>query len=113
MDLSARVRQVLRRLVISGIEPGDPQLEQVARLFAIHGRTLNRRLRAEGTTFKALVAETRYEIARQLLRDTPLPILEIAIALGYRDTTAFSRAFSGWCGTPPATWRLAHMPDSG
>jgi AraC-like DNA-binding protein len=113
MDLSARVRQVLRRLVVSGIEPGDPQLEQVAKLFAIHGRTLNRRLHAEGTTFKALVAETRYEIARQLLRDTPLPILEIAVALGYRDTTAFSRAFSGWCGTPPAAWRLAHMPDSG
>lgn len=111
MDLSARVRQVLRRLVVSGIEPGDPQLEQVAKLFAIHGRTLNRRLHAEGTTFKVLVAETRYELARQLLRDTALPMLEIAMALGYRDASAFSRAFSGWSGTPPAAWRLVQSPD--
>ena len=104
---------MLRRLIVRGVGAGDPRLGRVAGFFAIHGRTLNRRLADEGTTYKALVAEIRFEMARQLLRDTSLPMIEVAAALGYGDTSAFSRAFSGWSGTSPSAWRRANQHDSG
>jgi AraC-like DNA-binding protein len=35
-------------------------------------------------------------------------VSRIAAALGYGDTTAFARAFKGWSGAAPATWRREH-----
>jgi arylsulfatase A-like enzyme len=65
-----RVERVLRRLLIAGDPEGGASLEQMAALFSLHPRTLNRRLQAEGTSFRTLLDESRYRIARQLLRDT-------------------------------------------
>jgi AraC-like DNA-binding protein len=110
-DLAAQLRLVLRRLLIGGACKAETSLARVAELFAIHRRTINRRLRAEGTSFKGLIDETRYEIARQLLRDTGLPITEVAAALDYTDPAAFDHAFRRWSGTSPSAWRAVHAPD--
>jgi AraC-like DNA-binding protein len=107
-DLATQIRRVLRRLLLEGAGQTDTRLKQVSDLFAIHRRTLNRRLRAQGTSFKSLIDETRYDIARQLLRDTRLPVAEIAAALDYSQCSAFIRAFRRWSGTSPLTWREQH-----
>lgn len=103
-----RVRRLLRRLLVVDEDPECAHLCQVSELLALHPRTLNRRLRGEGTSFKGLIAQTRFEIARQLLRDTRLPIIEVAAALGYSDATAFIRAFRRASGSSPAAWRSEH-----
>lgn len=105
--LASKVQRVLRRLFITG-NSDRTDLAGVARLFSHHPRTLNRRLRAEGTTFASILAETRFEIARQLLRDTRLPVVEIARTLGYSDSTAFSHAFRHWSGSTATAWRSRH-----
>jgi AraC-like DNA-binding protein len=105
--LHERIQRVLCRLLITGVPASELRVEPVAALFGLHNRTLNRRLRADGTSFKALLDETRYRIARQLLRDTRLPMQELAITLGYADVTAFTRAFRRWSGVSPAAWRSA------
>ncbi len=107
-DLATQLRRVLRRLLIAGAGQEETSISQVSAVFAIHQRTLNRRLRADGTSFKALINETRYDIARQLLRDTRLAITDIATALDYSETAAFDRAFRRWSGTPPTSWRAKH-----
>ncbi len=107
LGLRERVRRVLRRLLIAGDPASGTSLERMAALFGLHPRTLNRRLQAEGTSLRALLEETRYRIACQLLRDTPLRAQELAVALGYADVTAFSRAFRRWSGTSPARWRAS------
>lgn len=104
-DLVIQLRRVLRRLLIGGACQSETCLGQVADLFAVHRRTLNRRLKAQGTTFKELVDATRYDIARQLLRDTQLPVAGVAAALDYSDSASFDRAFRRWSGTTPAAWR--------
>jgi AraC-like DNA-binding protein len=71
----------------------------------MHGRTLNRRLKARGTTFQSLVDEVRYEIARQLLEHTHMSMSQIAATFDYTDASAFTRAFRRWSGTTPAAWR--------
>jgi AraC-like DNA-binding protein len=95
------VRSVLRSMLLTSHSSAD----DVASLFSIHSRTLSRRLDAYGTSFQALVDETRFEIARQMLTDTSLDVGDIAATLGYARTSPFSRAFRRWSGTTPAAWR--------
>jgi AraC-like DNA-binding protein len=101
LDFVTKVRRVAR----AGLLVGQHSADQTAALFAMQRRTLSRRLRAEGTTYEALVAEIRYEVGRQLLSDTRMPIQEIAAAIGYADPSVFTRAFKRWSGTTPAAWR--------
>ena len=100
-NVSDQVIQILRPRVISG----DFTLETVAHCLTMHPRTLNRRLQAEGTTFRALRNETRLEVARQLLLGTRIDVTGIAAALGYAETSAFTHAFRRMAGIPPLEWR--------
>lgn len=106
--LAGKVRRLLRRLFVTGSGADGVDLRAVARLFAIHPRTLNRRLRAEGTTFSAILAEVRYDVALQLLRDTHLQTRDIAFVLGYSDSASFNHAFRRWSGTTSTAWRASH-----
>jgi AraC-like DNA-binding protein len=99
----------LRRLLRSRMAKGNCSVSAVADSVALHRRTLNRRLRAEGTKFRRLAAETRFEIARQLLADTSVPMVQVAIALGYSEASAFTRAFKKWSGRTPSEWRSRHL----
>lgn len=104
----SQVLRLLHRLFVSGSGPDGIDRQKVAQLFALHPRTLNRRLRADGTSLGALLSEVRYEIARQLLRDTRLSSAHIAYALGYSDAASFNHAFRRWSGTTPTAWRSAY-----
>lgn len=96
-----QVRSVLRTALLTDCAYAD----HIASLFSIHRRTLNRRLNEDGMSFKDLVEQERYEIARHTLLDTDLQVAEVAALLGYADASAFTRAFRRWSGTTPAEWR--------
>lgn len=100
-SLGYQVRRALQTLVVTG----SPSTSALARQFALHERSLRRQLQAEGTNVKQLVKQARFEVAKQLLRDTRLPVAAVAAALRYADVTAFTRAFRGWAGTTPGAWR--------
>jgi AraC-like DNA-binding protein len=103
-NLVAQVRAVLRGAILAG-HAGE---EQIAALFSLPKRTMHRRLVAEGTRFREIDAECRYDIARQLLEHSALAMAEIAAALGYAETSVFTRAFRRWSGTTPTLWRERH-----
>jgi len=107
--ISKKVRRVLYRIFIAGSGVEGVGLQSIARLFGLHPRSLNRRLRAEGTTFSALLAEARYDVARQLLRDTHLRTADIAFILGYAETASFNHAFRRWSGITATRWRLLEL----
>jgi AraC-like DNA-binding protein len=99
--LAHLVRRALRPMVFTG----TADEAAVARLFSLHPRALRRQLRAEGETFQGLLNGTRFDVARQLLRDTELRVAGIAAALHYADISAFTRAFRAQAGIAPAAWR--------
>lgn len=107
-DVVAQVRRVLRNLLFNG----RGSIDEVAQVFEVHKRTLNRHLRQHGLTFHELVEETRYHIARQMLRETDLAIVEVAAVLDYADAAAFTRAFRRWSGTTPGAWRTGRHRGS-
>jgi AraC-like DNA-binding protein len=100
-DFPEQVRVVLRAALITG----DTNAERVASLFSMHQRTLNRRLNMYGTGYHELVEEMLFEMARQMLSDSDLPVSEIATVLHYADARSFIRAFRRWSGATPARWR--------
>ncbi len=100
-DCAEQVRRALRSMLPAGL--GSE--ERVAELLALPARSLRRRLALQGTSFRGLVEQVRYEIARQLLLDTAMSTTEIAQCLDYGDASAFTRAFRRWTRQPPAAWR--------
>jgi AraC-like DNA-binding protein len=101
MGFADVVRGALHQMVLSGTSSAG----NVALLFGIHERTLRKRLTAEATSLHSLVSQTRFELAKQLLENTELPLSEIASALHFADAAVFSRAFRSWSNTNPRHWR--------
>ena len=71
----------------------------------INVRSLQRKLQAEGTTFKAVLNEVRLELADKYIRDQSLSLSEIAFLLGFAEISSFSRAFKRWTGASPSAYR--------
>ncbi|MEM9159860.1 MAG: AraC family transcriptional regulator, partial [Verrucomicrobiota bacterium] len=65
--------------------------------------------RAEGTTFQALLDDTRKELATRYLSDSGMANQEIAYLIGYKDSNAFQRAFRRWTGMTPQDMRASLM----
>ncbi len=82
-----------------------PNLEQIAALAGISGRTLQRLLADEGTTYSEVVEKWRFRTALDLLAIPRSSLNEIAQRLGYSDVANFSRAFSRWTNTTPGRYR--------
>lgn len=94
------------RRVLPGLIRREPvNQEAIARMFGMHPRTMSRRLAEEHMTLQELVEEARFEVARQLLRESSLGLTEIAADLHYSDASAFARAFRRKFGIPPGAWR--------
>lgn len=100
-----QVSEQVARLLRSRVIFGEVGLDGIAETLALHPRVLERALKREGTTFRALRNQTRVDVAQRLLRGTRLSITDIAAALGYADTSAFSNAFRLICGASPSGWR--------
>jgi AraC-like DNA-binding protein len=105
---TGRVVEQVRAVLHTSIVAGHASEAEVAALFTMRSRALNRRLAAEGTTFRELAAQCRYDIARQLLETSDMEMVEIAATLGYAESSVFTRAFRRWSGTTPTRWRQQH-----
>jgi AraC-like DNA-binding protein len=82
-----------------------PSAEDVAKSFDMSERSLRRQLSEDGRCFRDLLAEARYAKARYLLKQTTLPIDDIAVQLGYAESAAFIHAFKRWAGQSPNAYR--------
>lgn len=97
---TARVRDLLRRHLDQ-----LPELQEVAHTLDIHPQTLRRRLSAEGTSYKDIKTQLRRDTSLYFLGKQGLSIEEIAHRAGFSESSAFIRAFKGWTGVTPYTYR--------
>jgi len=99
-----KTSETIRKIILHN--PREvPDIEEVARILNISSRTLRRRLKIEGSGFKELLQETRYELAKSYLVDTDIKIEEISDLLGYNDSGNFTNAFKRWSGCSPSNYR--------
>ncbi len=79
--------------------------EDVIQTLHLSQRTLQRKLKEEGTSYKALLEETRKELAKEYVNDTSLSFSEITYLLGFSEQSNFTRAFKRWEGQSPSAYR--------
>jgi len=84
-----------------------PNIEVIAEELSIHPRALRRRLEAEGTSYRDILAEVRRRLAIEYLRKTNMTNEEIASRLGYSDAANFRHAFLRWTGKSPSGFRVS------
>jgi len=80
-------------------------LDAVAKRLKMAPRTLRRKLREEGTSYRKIVDELRMQVSIKYLRDTDLTIVDIASALGFSDAGNFRQAFWRWTKAAPTEFR--------
>jgi AraC-like DNA-binding protein len=95
----------LRRVLRTELLKDTCSASEVARLFSMHRRTLNRHLSTEGLAFRRIADQVRFEIACELMTKTDMALGQIAAVLRYSELSAFTRAFRRWSGQTPSAWR--------
>ena len=68
---------------------------------SISRQTLYRKLKSEGTDFKSLLSQARQELALNLLKQNQHTMESIGVALGFKETSSFNKAFKRWFGVSP------------
>ena len=104
-DLVMRVKVAL----IERLPSGQVSKEQLSETLGVSLRTLQRKLRDEGTSFKQLLDETRQDLAQGYVRNPQVSIGEITYLLGFSEVSNFSRAFKRWTGLAPAEFRRSRV----
>ena len=101
----------LKRMLAELMAEGEANADAACRALKLSRRTLQRRLKAEKTSFQKVLQEVRAVLAISYLKDDRLKALEVAMLLGYSSISSFTTAFKSWYDLPPAEYRqrfLAH-----
>jgi AraC-like DNA-binding protein len=80
-------------------------LHLAAELVGVSPRTVRRRLREEGTSWRQLLDEVRFEYTRARLTRSDQSIGQLAFELDYADAAHFTRAFRRWTKVTPSEYR--------
>ncbi|WP_417670604.1 helix-turn-helix domain-containing protein [Roseibium sp.] len=110
LDAQKDERNPLKRIsdvIHQQLKSGTVSLVAVAEQLDMSERSLQRMIAAEGTSFRKLIEDTRRKLAMHYLRETDLPLKEIAFLLGFSEMSAFSRAAKNWFGRSPKSYRDA------
>lgn len=97
----------VRRVLWQEMPGGNAAIGTVAARLGLSGRSLQRRLAEEGTSYKEVLDSFRRGMARRLLDQRDVAVYEVAYLLGYSDPSAFHRAFRRWHGESPRKFRVS------
>lgn len=102
-NLRERVAQILGPM----LKGQEPDLQQIAARLQMPAWTLRRKLAEEDSSYRAILNDTRRDLAMAYIRDTESAFGEIAWLLGFSSAEAFQRAFKRWSGQTPGDYRRA------
>jgi AraC-like DNA-binding protein len=97
--------EAVRLAIAQRLDDGRPSLCAVADELNLSVRTLQRRLAAAGWTYRDLVDDVRFAVARQRMARPDAPLKAVAVELGFSEQASFTRAFRRWIGFTPGEYR--------
>lgn len=95
----------VRAAIMDQLPSGHISDESVAEALHMTPRTLHRRLKVDGESFRTLLKDVRRDLARQYVADDTLTLTEVTFLLGFSEMSSFSRAFKNWYGHSPSAAR--------
>ncbi|MCL2913263.1 helix-turn-helix transcriptional regulator [Shewanella corallii] len=99
---------VVSREILLQFKDGSPTLESIASGMGVSPSTLRRLLSEEEICFKTLKNNAVIQRAKYYLNHTSMSVTEIALELGYSESSAFCRAFKSMENCTPDTFRKTH-----
>ncbi len=105
---SAAFSEKTRLSIIEQLPRNRAYIQTIADSFHMDRRTLLRRLKSEGTTFKELLEDTRKNLAHDYLIQG-LSITQISYLLGFTAASSFQVAFKRWYGQSPGDYRRDNL----
>ncbi|WP_430403828.1 AraC family transcriptional regulator [Hyphomonas sp.] len=101
LDAAQGVAARVEAIILPVLHTGDVTMDSVAARMGISRQTLYRQLKAEGTSFDALLDSLRHTMALHYLSGEKVSVNETAYLIGFSDPSSFSRAFHRWTGLRP------------
>jgi AraC-like DNA-binding protein len=89
---------------------GTVGIETAARRMAMSRRSLQRRLKEQGTTYREVLDSVRRDLAFKLIRDQGREPGQVAFLLGFSELSSFYRAFKRWTGKSTQEFLRASSP---
>ncbi|MEU2258572.1 AraC family transcriptional regulator ligand-binding domain-containing protein [Nocardia xishanensis] len=108
----ARTTSLVQSALVQSMGTANLDIKAVARLLALHPRTLQRRLADEGTTFATVLDSVRRSSARRLLLTTDMPMTQLAAMLGFAEQATLTKCTRRWWGSTPSAVRREGVVDA-
>src|SRR3954468_15097330 len=108
IDAPGRTARLAAARIEAGALNDEGSLETLAKELGISSRQLRRAVRQEFGVSPVELAQTRrLLLAKQLLTETKLPLIEVALASGFASVRRFNALFLSHYGMPPSRLRRA------
>jgi len=91
--------------ILIGQPNNFPSPADIAQQLGTSERNLRRQLKEQGSSYQQILDRVRADIAIGYLRDTQLPLEDIAHLLGFSESSSFYRAFKKWTDKAPSSYR--------
>ncbi|MEZ4826114.1 MAG: helix-turn-helix transcriptional regulator [Bacteroidia bacterium] len=95
----------VKRLLLQQLKDEAPGIEVVADYLSMSVRSLQMKLKEEGTSYQKLLNAMRKQLAIAYLREPKVSKGEIAQVLGFSEISVFSRTFKKWTGKSPSEYQ--------
>ena len=102
-SLPVQVRTVIERL----LGTGACGYAEVAEALSMHPRTLQRRLREDGTSIADIKDEARRDLAQRYLAYDEVPLTQVTAMLDYGEQSALTRSCRRWFQMTPRALRAS------
>src|SRR5262249_39611181 len=113
VDSAPRIAPLVVQRIEESTADEKSALETIAGDFALSSRQIRRIIRKElGVAPIQLILTRRLLLAKQLLTETKLPVIEIAFASGFSSLRRFNDAFTTRYGMPPTRLRKKAVEDA-
>lgn len=104
-SLDRDIVAIARSAIRVRLAEGSVTLRIISDQLRVSAWTLQRRLSDKGLNFLTLIEQVRKELALIYIKRSRGSLTEIALLLGYSESSAFSRAFRQWYGMSPRAFR--------
>jgi len=109
LEKHASTVERVRSALLEALPAGELSMQAVCKKLGVSSRTLQRRLKEEGSSFQQTLDALRNSLAHHYLRNSSMSGAEISFLLGFEDPNSFVRAFQSWTGSTPQAVRSAHV----
>jgi AraC-like DNA-binding protein len=98
-------KETVKWMIQKNLMQGRSDIEALALRIPYKTRTIQRKLKAIGTSYSEVLNESRFELAENLLNNSDNPLTHIAQRLCFHDLSAFSKAFKKRYGVTASEWK--------